>query len=115
MPTIPRLFVDQPLSADADIVGSAGQAHYLSSVIRRTLGDEVCVFNGRDGEWRARISLLRRDRVGFLLEERLRRQEPEDDLWLLFALLKRDTTDLDRKSTRLNSSHHAISRMPSSA
>ena len=105
MPTIPRLFVDQPLSADADIVGNAGQAHYLTSVIRRSVGDEVCVFNGRDGEWRARISVLRRDRVGFRLEERLRRQDPEDDLWLLFALLKRDTTDLVvEKATELGAS-----------
>ena len=105
MPTIPRLFVDQPLHAGVDVPGSAGQAHYLGSVIRRVLGDEVCVFNGRDGEWRARISALRRDRVGFQLEAQLRPQAPEDDLWLLFALLKRDTTDLVvEKATELGAS-----------
>ncbi len=105
MPTIPRLFVDQPLNPSADIAGTAGQAHYLGSVMRRAVGDEVCVFNGRDGEWRTRISVLRRDRIAFHLEAQLRPQAPEDDLWLLFALLKRDTTDLVvEKATELGAS-----------
>lgn len=105
MPTIPRLFVDQPLHQGTTISGTEGQAHYLSSVIRRTVGDEVCVFNGRDGEWRARISVLRRDRVGLEVETKLRSQTSEDDLWLLFALLKRDTTDLVvEKATELGAS-----------
>ena len=105
MPTIPRLFVDRPLQSGADIAGSAGQAHYLGSVMRRAVGDEVCVFNGRDGEWRAHISALRRDRIAFRLEAQLRPQAPEDDLWLVFALLKRDTTDLVvEKATELGAS-----------
>ena len=105
MPTIPRLFVDHPLSAGADIAGSTGQAHYLSTVIRRGVGAELCVFNGRDGEWRARISALRRHRISFELEVLLRPQAAEDDLWLLFALLKRDTTDLViEKATELGAS-----------
>lgn len=105
MPTIPRLFVDQPLIPGADIAGTAGQAHYLGSVMRRAVGVEVCLFNGRDGEWRASISMLRRDRIGFQLESQLRPQAPEDDLWLIFALLKRDTTDLViEKATELGAS-----------
>ena len=105
MPTIPRLFADQPLHRGADIAGSAGQAHYLGTVMRRAVGDEVCLFNGRDGEWRARISALRRDRIGFQLGTLLRPQELEDDLWLVFALLKRDTTDLVvEKATELGAS-----------
>ena len=94
MSTIPRLFVDHPLLPGTDVPGSAGQAHYLGSVIRRTVGDEVCVFNGRDGEWRAYIATLRRDRVVYNLDAQRRPLVPEGDLWLLFALLKRDTTDL---------------------
>lgn len=94
MATIPRLFVDHPLRAGIEIAGSAGQAHYLGAVLRRAAGDEICLFNGQDGEWRARIGAMRRDRIAFLPEVRLRPQAPEDDLWLLFALLKRDTTDL---------------------
>ena len=102
MSTIPRLFVDHPLLPDTDVPGSAGQAHYLGSVIRRAVGDEVCLFNGRDGEWRAHIAALRRDRVAFSVDTQQRPQVPEGDLWLLFALLKRDTTDwVVEKATEL--------------
>ncbi len=102
MPTIPRLFLDQPLSAGTDVAGSEGQAHYLHAVIRRAVGDEVCVFNGRDGEWLGTIATLRRDRVTFRLTTQSRPPVAEDDLWLVFALLKRDTTDLViQKATEL--------------
>jgi 16S rRNA (uracil1498-N3)-methyltransferase len=105
MPTVPRLFVDHPLHPGSDVAGTAGQAHYLNAVIRRVVGDEVCLFNGQDGEWRAGISALRRDRVGFHLETQLREQAQEDDLWLVFALLKRDTTDwVVEKATELGAS-----------
>ena len=105
MPTIPRLFVMPSLTPGAEVAGSAEQAHYLGSVIRKRVGDEVCVFNGQDGEWRAHISTLRRDSVGFRLDARLRAQADEDDLWLVFALLKRDTTDLVvQKATELGAS-----------
>jgi len=94
MPTVPRLHVDQPLHSHALTEGSAAQAHHLGTVLRRSVGDEVCLFNSRDGEWRAHIATLRRDRVAFALDAQMRPPATEDDLWLLFALLKRDTTDL---------------------
>ena len=40
--------------------------------------------------------------------------EPKENLDLAIALLN-EATEVDRKSTRLNSSHTDISRMPSSA
>ena len=105
MPTNPRLYLSDALSAEAELAGSAGQAHYLSTVIRRVVGDEISIFNGRDGEWRARITTLRRDRLTFRVEIQTRTQDTEDDLWLVFALLKRDTTDLVvQKATELGAS-----------
>ena len=105
MPTVPRLHVDQPLTAATPIAGSAAQAHHLGSVLRRSVGDEICLFNSRDGEWRAHIAALRRDRVTFALDAQTRPPALEDDLWLLFALLKRDTTDLViEKATELGAS-----------
>jgi 16S rRNA (uracil1498-N3)-methyltransferase len=105
MPSIPRLFTDHALHRDAAIEGSPGQAHYLATVLRRAEGDPVHLFNGQDGEWLGHISALRRNRISFLLETRIREQVAEDDLWLLFALLKRDTTDLVvEKATELGAS-----------
>ena len=97
-----RLFVAAPLVAGAVIPATPGQAHYLGTVMRRASGDPVVLFNGADGEWRARIVGLRRERAEFAVEDRLRPQAPEPDLWLLFALLKRDATDLVvRQATEL--------------
>ena len=62
--------------------------------MRRSAGDTVRVFNGRDGEFHGRIEALRRDRATLRVEQQLRAQVPEPDIWVLFALLKRDATDL---------------------
>ncbi len=102
MTTIPRLHVPDDLAAGATIAAATAQAHYLGTVLRCGAGDRVRLFNGRDGEWHARIAQLRRDRVTFAVETQLRPQQPDPDLWLVFALLKRDATDLVvQKATEL--------------
>jgi 16S rRNA (uracil1498-N3)-methyltransferase len=96
--TAPRLFVGSALRQDAAIACSAEQAHYLGTVLRRDSGDVVRLFNGVDGEWAARLTLARRNRSSreatLAVETLLRPQQPEAGAWLLFALLKRDATDL---------------------
>ena len=89
-----RLFVAAPLHAGAEIDATAGQAHYLGTVMRRGVGDLACLFNGIDGEWDARIVSLRRDRLRLAAERQVRPQAAEPDIWLVFAPLKRDATDL---------------------
>lgn len=97
-----RLYVEAPLEAGSSIAASAAQAHYLGSVMRRGTGDPVTLFNGRDGEFAARISTIRKDRAELRIEQQVRPQAAEPDLWLLFALLKRDATDLVvQKATEL--------------
>ncbi|WP_408886942.1 16S rRNA (uracil(1498)-N(3))-methyltransferase [Limobrevibacterium gyesilva] len=91
-----------PLRAGAEIAASPAQAHYLGSVMRRGAGDPVRLFNGVDGEWQARIAFLKRDRATLAPGQLLRPQAPESDLWLVFAPLKRDATDLvAQKATEL--------------
>ena len=89
-----RLYVTASLTAGESVQASAAQAHYLATVMRRSAGDTVRVFNGRDGEFSGRIEALRRDRAALRIEQQLRPQAEEADVWLLFALLKRDATDL---------------------
>jgi len=100
-----RLHVTADLSPGAPVAASAAQAHYLRAVMRRTAGDTVLLFNGRDGEWAARIAALGRDGAQFVPERQTRAQQSEPDLWLLFAPLKRDATDLvARQATELGAS-----------
>ena len=53
-----RLYVGQDLSAAARVVVDGAQCHYLRNVMRRALGDEIALFNGRDGEWRGCITRM---------------------------------------------------------
>jgi 16S rRNA (uracil1498-N3)-methyltransferase len=102
MPGSIRLFVTAPLHQGAELAATAAQAHYLGTVMRRTAGDEVLLFNGNDGEWQARIATLRRGAASFVADRFIRPQATEPDLWLVFALLKRDATDLVvQKATEL--------------
>ena len=97
-----RLYVTEPLHAGASIEATTAQAHYLRVVMRRGVGDAVGIFNGTDGEWLSRIATLGRDRARLVAETQLRPQTEEPDLWLLFAPLKRDATDLVvQKATEL--------------
>jgi len=89
-----RLFVAGPLAEGAEVPAAATQAHYLATVMRRPVGSAVRLFNGIDGEWRARIASLKGGRAVFEVEARERAQAAGPDLWLAFALLKRDATDL---------------------
>ncbi len=89
-----RLFVPAALHAGAVVAASAGQAHYLGRVMRRRAGDTVLLFNGRDGEWRARLSGLQRAQATLEVETQVRPQQAEPDIWLLFATLARPATEL---------------------
>ncbi|MGI9170288.1 MAG: 16S rRNA (uracil(1498)-N(3))-methyltransferase [Caulobacteraceae bacterium] len=84
-----RLFVADDLHADAEIVPTAGQAHYLARVMRQAAGAEVLLFNGRDGEWRARLIEVGRRDCRLLALAPARPQTAGPDLDLIVALIKR--------------------------
>jgi len=84
-----RLHVRHDLSAGAELPLEADQARYLTTVMRRGVGDEVALFNGRDGEWRAVLSEVGKRGARLRLEERLRPQAIGPDLDLIVALVKR--------------------------
>lgn len=88
-----RLFIDAPLSADASIACDGDKAHYLLNVLRLKAGDVILIFNGRDGEWRARIRDVAKRRCSLVAEELVRSQEAGSDIVYLFAPLKRSRLD----------------------
>ncbi len=84
-----RLFVTQPLSQGAAVDLTAGQAHYLTNVMRLAGGGEVMAFNGRDGEWRARLVSVAKRGATLEVVARMRPQTTGPDLDLVVALVKR--------------------------
>ncbi len=97
-----RLYVAAELAMDRAIELASGQAHYLKSVLRLAPGDAVALFNGRDGEYLARIESFARDAATVAVQACSREQLPEPDLWLVFAPIKRARIDfLVEKATEL--------------
>ncbi|HVJ53808.1 MAG TPA: 16S rRNA (uracil(1498)-N(3))-methyltransferase [Aliidongia sp.] len=97
-----RLHVEAPLAAAAEIELDSAQTHYLRSVLRLAPGGHVALFNGRDGEWTAEIESLGKHKAMLRPRHQTREQEPEIDLWLLFAPVKRARIDLiAEKATEL--------------
>jgi 16S rRNA (uracil1498-N3)-methyltransferase len=84
-----RLFIPHDLAAGAELALDHGQSHYLASVMRQGVGDEVALFNGRDGEWRATITVVTKRAVGLRAEALARPQAMGPDLDLVIALIKR--------------------------
>jgi 16S rRNA (uracil1498-N3)-methyltransferase len=106
MPSKPqRLFVKPQLIAKAEIALEPPQAHYLINVLRCKTGDEVLLFNGRDGEWRGALSAATKKRAAVVIEEQTRPQSDGPDLHYLFAPLKRARVDyMAQKATEMGAS-----------
>ena len=84
-----RLFIPHDLAAGAELALDPGQSRYLAAVMRQAVGDEVLLFNGRDGEWRARITVVGKRAVGVQAQRLERPQATGPDLDLIIALVKR--------------------------
>jgi len=105
MSKAPRLFVESPLATGTPVLLAAEQAHYLLNVMRRTDGDPVVLFNGRDGEWRGTIRRTGKRTAEVDLAEKLRDQTAPPDIHYCFAPIKRARLDfIAQKATELGAS-----------
>jgi len=65
----PRFFVEEPLSANANIALPAAVAHHARTVLRLREGDPIVLFDGRGGEYRAKLAAGRSPGAGPLHAE----------------------------------------------
>ncbi|HEV2533703.1 16S rRNA (uracil(1498)-N(3))-methyltransferase [Phenylobacterium sp.] len=84
-----RLFIANDLAAGAQVPLDAGQSRYLAAVMRLAVGDELLLFNGRDGEWRAAVASVGKRAVNLGVATLVRPQACGPDLELIVALVKR--------------------------
>jgi 16S rRNA (uracil1498-N3)-methyltransferase len=89
----PRLYVDAPLHAAANVVLGGAQANHLVNVLRLKSGDSVLVFNGRDGEWRGVLTGKGKRGFALAIVACTRSQSRALDLHYLFAPLKHARLD----------------------
>ena len=104
MSSTPRLFVTQDLTESAGFPLDDAQSNYLLRVLRLGEGSAVRVFNGRDGEWSARIDSAQGKRASIVPVRLMRPQPavPSSAPFLLFAPVKKTETDfIVEKATEL--------------
>jgi 16S rRNA (uracil1498-N3)-methyltransferase len=83
-----RLYVTADLALNQAFEATAEQFNYLANVLRFEDGAELLVFNGRHGEWKARINFPTRKKIFMTPIEETRPQPADCDLHFLFAPLK---------------------------
>lgn len=84
-----RLHIPQPLAPGAAIAPALDQSRYLTQVMRLKAGDDLLVFNGADGEWRATVAEVLKKGVILRTEEQVRAQTASPDVDLLMAVVKK--------------------------
>lgn len=84
-----RLHIPQPLASGAALAPTLDQSRYLTQVMRLKAGDELAVFNGRDGEWRCAVAEVLKKGVVLRAEAQVRAQVTPPDVHLLIATVKK--------------------------
>lgn len=97
-----RLFVEPSLGEGQSVSLTKDQVHYVFNVMRLENGDLIRVFNGKDGEWLAKLDRQSKRSADCVLIEQTALQKDPPDLWLVFAPIKKARTDfIVEKATEL--------------
>ncbi len=88
-----RLYVPGALEPGKELLASAEARNYLRSVLRLEVGAEILVFNGRDGEWRARLAGVLRKETRLKILSQSAPQPPAGTLHYAFAPIKHARLD----------------------
>ncbi|MBA3813586.1 MAG: 16S rRNA (uracil(1498)-N(3))-methyltransferase [Alphaproteobacteria bacterium] len=83
-----RLYVDASLSENQQVGLNENQSHYVQKVMRLKYDDIIFLFNGKDGEWQARITHTGKKTTEVSLVSQQRLQSDKGNLCLLFSPLK---------------------------
>ncbi len=89
----PRLYVSGDLAAGGEATPTEAGIHYLRNVLRLAVGAEVQVFNGRNGEWLARLAMVSKREIRLEILSQLRPQPPASPLHYAFAPIKHARLD----------------------
>lgn len=104
---LPRVYTDQPIKAGQSAALSETIHHYLRNVMRMEQGDALRLFNGKDGEYTAALSVLDKKNAVVLPDKKIREQpQTKREVHLLFAPIRKERMDwLVEKSVELGVTH----------
>ena len=99
---IKRFYTELPLKLNNIIKVDDKQHHYLKNVLRIKSNDLVRFFNGKEGEWLAKVIKVERKYTSLSIQKNIGRQKQSPNLWLFFSPIKSDRLNiLVQKSTEL--------------
>jgi 16S rRNA (uracil1498-N3)-methyltransferase len=98
-----RVYVDEPLAGSRSCVIAGSAANHIMRVLRLREGDALTLFDGRGGEYGARLTGFRKDAVlADVLEHRAIERESALDLTLLQGVSRGERMDwVMQKATEL--------------
>ena len=97
-----RLYFPGKLSLEGPVKLENKQVHYLINVMRKKIDDSILVFNGVNGEFLAKISEIYKNTIIIDIIKKIRDVKIENDIWLLFAPVKKSPTEyIVQKATEL--------------
>ena len=100
-----RLYMKGKLEVHKEIKIDSKQFHYLTNVMRRKRDDILSIFNEIDGEFITKIINVSKKNMIIKLLQKTKEPEKKVDIWVIFALVKKNPTDLIvQKATELGAS-----------
>ena len=98
-----RVYTNQTLGEGLSLSLDGDLHHYLRNVMRVAAGQAVRIFNGRDGEFVARLEKIEKRHTETTIENRVREQRvPSHKIHLLFAPIKKERMDwINEKAVEL--------------
>ena len=97
-----RLYFPGKLSLEEPVKLENKQVHYLINVMRKKIDDSILVFNSVNGEFLAKISEIYKNKIIIDIIKKTRDVKIENDIWLLFAPVKKSPTEyIVQKATEL--------------
>ena len=88
-----RFYCEGRLSVSETVILGQEQTHRLKDVLRFSVGDNLHLFNGQDGEWLCTLNKILKSSSELIVLKQIKQQTSEIDCWLCFAPIKRGHQD----------------------
>jgi 16S rRNA (uracil1498-N3)-methyltransferase len=97
-----RIYLDKKLDLGLDLILEKEDSHYLKNVMRIKQGDNIFLFNSKDGEFKAEIISFDKKNTRVKLISKIENSNKRAEISLIFSLIKSSKLDyLIQKCTEI--------------
>ena len=83
-----RIYLDKKLNLDLNLILEKEDAHYLTNVMRLREGDNVFLFNSKDGEFKGEITSFDKKNIKVKLISKIENINKPGKISLIFSFIK---------------------------